>query len=67
MLTPSERRVMHHAAHGMTDAAIAAELWLSEKTVKAHLGNSYRKLGVRQVGSNPRVLAVLAFLEMSVI
>ena len=31
----------------MTTAAISTELWVSEPTVKFHLTNIYRKLGVQ--------------------
>ena len=33
-------------ASGATTKAISEELWLSEHTVKFHLTNIYRKLGV---------------------
>jgi DNA-binding CsgD family transcriptional regulator len=34
-------------AKGSTNREAAASLFLSEKTVEFHLGNTYRKLGVR--------------------
>jgi DNA-binding CsgD family transcriptional regulator len=33
-------------AEGLTNAQLAHILWLSEQTVKFHLSNIYRKLGV---------------------
>ncbi len=33
-------------SRGMSTKAISRELWISEKTVKFHLTNIYRKLGV---------------------
>jgi DNA-binding CsgD family transcriptional regulator len=45
-LTPSELRVARLAAHGLTNNAIAAELVITPKTVKHHLGAVYRKLSV---------------------
>ena len=33
-------------ARGLSNKAISRELWVSEETVKFHLGNLYRKLGV---------------------
>jgi DNA-binding NarL/FixJ family response regulator len=49
-LTPGERRVAELAATGSSNREIAQSLFLSEKTVEAHLGRSYRKLGIRSRG-----------------
>ncbi len=46
-LTPRETEILLRVATGRSNRAIAAELWLSEQTVKYHLTNIYRKLGVR--------------------
>jgi DNA-binding CsgD family transcriptional regulator len=45
-LTAREKEVLHLVAHGGTNRAIAAELFLSEKTVARHLSNIFVKLGV---------------------
>ena len=45
-LTGQERKILGAAARGMTTAEISKELWVSEHTVKFHLTNIYRKLGV---------------------
>jgi DNA-binding NarL/FixJ family response regulator len=45
-LTPREREILTLAADGLTNARIAKQLWVTEQTVKFHLSNIYRKLGV---------------------
>ncbi len=46
VLTPGELRVAELAGAGLTNAAIAARLGISPKTVEASLARSYRKLGL---------------------
>jgi DNA-binding NarL/FixJ family response regulator len=45
-LTPRETAILRAIAVGLTTKAISQDLWLSEHTVKFHLTNIYRKLGV---------------------
>ncbi|MEO8887772.1 MAG: AAA family ATPase [Jatrophihabitantaceae bacterium] len=45
-LTPAERRIAPLAAQDLTNREIATRLYVSEKTVEAHLSRVYRKLGV---------------------
>jgi ATP/maltotriose-dependent transcriptional regulator MalT len=45
-LTRREREIAQLAAAGLTNAAIAARLTLSVRTIEAHLGRVYAKLGV---------------------
>src|ERR1700740_2571579 len=45
-LTPRETTILRAVADGRTTKAISKDLWLSEHTVKFHLTNIYRKLGV---------------------
>jgi DNA-binding CsgD family transcriptional regulator len=45
-LTPSERRVAEMAASGMTNRQIAQSLFVTVKTVEAHLSASYDKLDI---------------------
>lgn len=45
-LTPREREVFFLASRGLKNAEIAAELYLSEKTIKTHLRNIYNKLNL---------------------
>jgi DNA-binding NarL/FixJ family response regulator len=46
VLTDRERSILSAVASGMTTAAISRDLWISEHTIKFHLTNIYRKLGV---------------------
>jgi DNA-binding NarL/FixJ family response regulator len=45
-LTAREIEILRFAARGSSNGAIARELWVTEQTVKFHLSNIYRKLGV---------------------
>jgi DNA-binding NarL/FixJ family response regulator len=45
-LTARELEIVHLAARGFTNAEIAERLWVTKWTVKFHLANAYRKLGV---------------------
>jgi DNA-binding NarL/FixJ family response regulator len=45
-LTERERTMLDAISRGLSTKAISRELWISEKTVKFHLTNIYRKLGV---------------------
>jgi len=46
-LTPSELRVARLARDGATNREIAQALFVTLKTVEAHLASAYRKLGIR--------------------
>jgi DNA-binding NarL/FixJ family response regulator len=45
-LSPRENEILSGVARGLSNRAIAHELWLSDQTVKFHLHNIYRKLDV---------------------
>jgi DNA-binding NarL/FixJ family response regulator len=45
-LTQRELEIVSLAAHGYTNAQIAQRLWVTRWTVKYHLANAYKKLGV---------------------
>jgi len=44
------------AADGLSNKEIAQELFVTVKTVEMHLGNTYRKLGIRSRSELPAVL-----------
>jgi DNA-binding NarL/FixJ family response regulator len=46
-LTERELTMLKALARGLSNKAISQELWVTEQTVKFHLGNLYRKLGVQ--------------------
>jgi DNA-binding NarL/FixJ family response regulator len=45
-LTTRELQILRLVAAGCSNGVIARELWVTEQTVKFHLSNVYRKLGV---------------------
>lgn len=63
-LTAREREVLHQMAQGRTNAAIAAELFLSESAIEKHVNAIFTKLGLREEPRlHRRVAAVLNYLE----
>ena len=48
--TPRELELLSHLAEGRSNVEIAKQCWISENTVKFHLKNLFRKLGVRDRG-----------------
>jgi DNA-binding NarL/FixJ family response regulator len=63
-LTEREREVLGLIAEGMSNRAIAARLFITERTVEAHSTQIFLKLGLSESSDwHRRVLAVLTFLR----
>lgn len=49
-LTARELEILSHLAEGNSNGEIARKCWVTDNTVKFHLKNVFRKLGVRDRG-----------------
>jgi FixJ family two-component response regulator len=58
-LRPREREIMGHVTAGLMNKQVAAEVGLSEITVKIHRGNVMRKLKARSLADLVRMAEVL--------
>jgi DNA-binding CsgD family transcriptional regulator len=58
-LTATELRIAQLAASGRTNAEIAAEAFVTVKTVEANLSRAYRKLGIRSRAQLARAIDVV--------
>lgn len=63
-LSGREREVLGLLARGLSNTGIAQELWLSERTVEAHVARIFDKLGLHRGNSHRRVLAALAYHDL---
>jgi DNA-binding NarL/FixJ family response regulator len=62
-LTPQEFQVSRAVARGLNNTEAAASLFVSRKTVEAHLTRIYRKLQVRSRTDLTRLLTAADLLE----
>ncbi len=65
-LTDREREVLDCMARGLSNSAIAEELFIQPRTVERHIGSIFSKMRLQpQPRAHARVQAVLAFLQDS--
>ena len=63
-LTPREHDVLELMAQGLTNARIAADLYISVSSVEKHINAVFDKLGLaNSTGMSRRVMAVVAYLR----
>jgi serine/threonine-protein kinase len=63
-LSRREREVLALVAEGYSNKAVAERLFVTDRTVEAHMAQVFSKLGVEESSdSHRRVLAVLTFLR----
>jgi serine/threonine-protein kinase len=63
-LTARERDVLALMAEGRSNRAIGQQLFLSPKTIEAHVSSIFSKLGIDDTpDDNRRILSVLAWLR----
>jgi DNA-binding NarL/FixJ family response regulator len=62
-LTDRETAVLRALARGMSNDEIAKELWVAQQTVKFHLTNIYRKLGVKNRTEATRAAYSMGLVE----
>jgi DNA-binding NarL/FixJ family response regulator len=63
-LTARQREVLALMAEGRSNAAIAAQLAITEKAVVRHVSHIYEELGIdRRDADHRRVLAVVRYLS----
>ncbi len=63
VLTPRQQEILGLVSQGYINLAIAEKLNLSRRSVENQLNDIYDKLEIKNKGINPRVKAVLMYLE----
>ncbi len=64
-LTSRELVILEAVSRGLSNKRIAGDLWVTEQTVKFHLSNAFRKLGVSNRTEAARVGQNLGLLTLS--
>jgi DNA-binding NarL/FixJ family response regulator len=64
-LTARELEILRLVAAGASNSRVAMELWVTEQTVKFHLSNTYRKLGVANRTEAAHYAHVHGLLDMT--
>ena len=63
-LSPRELEVLSLVAEGYSNRAVGEHLFVTDRTVEAHMAQVFSKLGIEEsAASHRRVLAVLTFLR----
>jgi DNA-binding NarL/FixJ family response regulator len=65
-LTTRELEILQLVAGGASNSTVAKQLWVTEQTVKFHLSNTYRKLGVANRTQASHMAHVLGLIDRSV-
>lgn len=64
ILTARERDILERMSQGLSNNGISAQLYLSAKTVEAHVSSIFAKLGIaNEWTGNQRVQAVVTWLR----
>ena len=62
-LTKREQEILRLVAEGRSNGEVARKLWVTEQTVKFHLSNIYRKLGVTNRTEAGRQAQLIGLLD----